>query len=337
MEKKVVLALTVLLLSSLTGVSAQEEQAAEDRLRIAFIAKSYANPVFIAAHRGAQDAAQQLSSELGIAVEVLVLTPTGESPEQQAQRINMAVTQGAQAIAVAASDTAPVTKAIEAAAAKGVAIMTFDVDLPESKRFAYYGTENFKAGELIIDELAQLIGGTGKVAVLAGNPTAPNLQRRVAGIKNGAKRHPGIKIVDVFHHVERPMDAAEELLRVNEAHPDLKGWAMVGGWPLFESQLSSAVLKDLKARNLKVVAVDALPEQLVYVDEGIAVLLAQPVYDWGTVTIKSIVDKLHFKKDVSGMIPMELVRVSRENLGEWARQLKDWGFERIPEEYIGRQ
>jgi ribose transport system substrate-binding protein len=337
MEKKAVVALIVLLVFSPASTSAQEEPPAESRLRIAFIAKSYANPVFIAAHRGAQDAARQLSSDLGIAVEVLVLTPTGESPEQQAQRINMAVQQGAQAIAVAASDSAPVTKAIEEATKKGVAVMTFDVDLPESKRFAYYGAENFKVGEMIIDELAQLFGGTGKVAVLAGNPTAPNLQRRVAGIKNGAKRHSGIKIVDVFHHVERPMDAAEELLRINEAHPDLKGWAMVGGWPLFDSQLSSAVLTDLKARNLKVVAIDALPEQLVYVDEGVAVLFAQPVYDWGTVSIKTIVDKLHFKKDVSGMIPMELVRVSRENLGEWARHLKDWGFEGVREEYLSRE
>jgi ribose transport system substrate-binding protein len=337
MDHKAVVALILLLVFSLASASAQEEPAAESQLRIAFIAKSYANPVFIAAHRGAQDAARQLSSELGIVVEVLVLTPTGENPEAQAQRITMAVQQGAQAIAVAASDTAPVTKAIEDAASKGVAIMTFDVDLPESKRFAHYGTENVKVGEMIIDELAQLIGGTGKVAVLAGNPAAPNLQRRVAGIKDAAKRYAGIEIVDVFHHVERPMDAAEELLRINEAHPDLKGWAMVGGWPLFQSQLSSTVMRDLKSRNLKVVAVDALPEQLVYVDEGVAVLLAQPVYDWGTVSVKTIVDKLHHKKDVSGMIPMELVRVSGENLGEWARQLKDWGFEGIPEEYLERE
>jgi ribose transport system substrate-binding protein len=337
MEQKAVVALTALLACALTSASAQEEPPAEPGLRIAFIAKSYANPVFAAAHRGAQDAASKLSNEHGIRVEVLVLTPTGESPEQQAMRIGVAVGQGAHAIAVAASDTAPVTKAIDEAVNKGVAVMTFDVDLPESKRFAYYGAENVKAGEMIMDELAQLIGGTGKVAVLAGNPTAPNLQRRVAGIKNAAKRYAGIEIVDVFHHVERPLDAAEELLRINEAHPDLKGWAMVGGWPLFESHLSSSVLKDLKSRNLKVVAVDALPEQLVYVDEGIAVLLAQPVYDWGTVSIKTIVDKLHFKKDVSGTIPMELVRVSGENLGEWARQLRDWGFVAVPEEYLERE
>ncbi len=336
MDQKAAAALSVLLMFPLASVSAQEKPPAESSLRIAFIAKSYANPVFRAAHRGAQDAARKFSSE-GIPVEVLVLTPTGEDPEQQAERIGMAVEQGAQAIAIAASDTAAVTKAIEEAVGKGVAVMTFDADLPESKRFAHYGADDAKTGEMVIDELALLIGGTGKVAVLAGNPDAPNLQRRVAGVKKAAERHAGIEIVGVFHHVERPTDAAEEVLKVNEAHPDLKGWAMVGGWPLFKTYLSSGVLRDLKSRNLKVVAVDALPEQLVYVDEGVAVLLAQPVYEWGTVSIKTIVDKLHFKKDVSGSIPMELVRVSGENLGEWARQLQDWGFQRVPKEYLERE
>jgi ribose transport system substrate-binding protein len=140
--------------------------------------------------------------------------------------------------------------------------------------------------------------------------------------------------VGVFNHLERPIDAAAEVLRVNEAHPDIKGWAMVGGWPLFESALRKEVLKDFLARGQKVVAVDALPGQLRFVDVGIAVLLGQPVYDWGTITVDTIVDKLHHKKDVSGTIPMELVRVSRENLEEWAAQLHAWGFRNVSEEYL---
>jgi hypothetical protein len=34
---------------------------------------------------------------------------------------------------------------------------------------------------------------------------------------------------------------------------------------------------------------------------------------------------------------MELVCISAENLGEWARQLEDWGFDVIPEEYLERE
>jgi ribose transport system substrate-binding protein len=323
----------MILMGALPGARAQEDPA-PSKLKIAFIAKSYANPVFVAAHRGAQDAAREWSDKKGIPVEVLILTPTGENPAQQAERIGMAVEDGADAIAVAASEAAPVSKAIDDAVARGVAVMTFDVDLPESKRFAHFGAADTEVGEMILEELSRLLGGSGKVAVLAGNPDAPNLQRRVAGVKAAALRHPGLEIVGVFHHLERPIDGAAEVLRVNEAYPDLDGWAMVGGWPMFESARRKDVLKDLQRRGQKVVSVDALPDQLRFVDVGVAVLLGQPVYEWGTVTIDTIVEKLHNGEDISGRIPMELVRVSIENLEAWAGQLREWGFRKVNEEYL---
>jgi len=33
-------------------------------------------------------------------------------------------------------------------------------------------------------------------------------------------------------------------------------------------------------------------------------------------------------------IPLELVRVTAKNIGSWARQLRDWGFADVPEEYL---
>ena len=42
------------------------------------------------------------------------------------------------------------------------------------------------------------------------------------------------------------------------------------------------------------------------------VLLAQSVYLWGDVGVRTIVDKLHFKKDVPPIIPMELVKVTKD-------------------------
>jgi ribose transport system substrate-binding protein len=81
--------------------------------------------------------------------------------------------------------------------------------------------------------------------------------------------------------------------------------------------------------------VDALPAELPYVEKGIApVLLAQPVYQWGYVGVQTIVDKVHFKKQVPTVIPMELVRVTKQTLGAWARQLRAWGFTDVPEQYL---
>jgi ribose transport system substrate-binding protein len=209
--------------------------------------------------------------------------------------------------------------------------MTFDSDAPQSRRFAYYGVDDVKTGRAVMTELAALIGGRGRVAILAGNQNAPNLQARVQGVREEAGRHPGIEIVGTFNHVETPQDAAAEVTRVNNAYPGITGWAMVGAWPLFTQSL----LTDLDPARVKIVAVDALPAELPYVERGIApVLLAQPVYEWGNVGVRTIVDKLHFRKDVPARIPMELVRVTRESLGSWARQLRAWGFSDVPDRFL---
>jgi ribose transport system substrate-binding protein len=82
------------------------------------------------------------------------------------------------------------------------------------------------------------------------------------------------------------------------------------------------------------VAVDALPEQLVYVERGLVpVLWAQPVYDWGAIGVATIVDKLLLKKTVPRNIRMELIRVTKDDIRAYARRLNSWGFT-VPQEYL---
>jgi ribose transport system substrate-binding protein len=298
--------------------------AKPDSLVIAVIAKSSNNPVFLAARTGAEAAAREISARPGgPRVRVVWMTPPVEDGQVQAQRIGQAVNDGVDAILVAASDAGKVAGAIDDAVGRGVAVMTFDSDVPLSKRFAYYGVDDLAVGRTLMAELAKQMNGRGVVAVLAGNQNAPNLQRRAQGVREEAAKHPGIRIVDVFHHVETPQDAAAEVIRVNHAYPEVNGWAMVGGWPLFTRTL----LTDLDPARYKVAAVDALPAELAYVERGIVpVLLAQPVYEWGHVGVTTIVDRLHGGKAIPEIIPMQPVMVRRENLGEWARQLQAWGF-----------
>jgi ribose transport system substrate-binding protein len=305
--------------------------AAQRGLKIAMIAKSSTNPVFLSARTGAEAAAKELSQKHSVPIEIVWLTPPTEDGQVQAQRIAQAVNEGATAVLISCSDAGKVQGAINDAVARGVPVMTFDSDAPESKRFAFYGVDDEKTGELVMSELAQQMGGKGKVAILAGNQNAPNLRKRVDGVKKEAAKHPGIKIVDSFYHIETPQDAAAEVIRVQNAYPEITGWAMVGGWPLF----TPALLKDLDPKKVKIVAVDALPVQLHYVEKGLApVLLAQPTYLWGHVSVQKIVEKVHLKQDVPEKNQMELVRVTKESLGSWARQLKEWGFSDVPEEYL---
>ena len=221
------------------------------------------------------------------------------------------------------------TAAIDAAVDRGVPVMTFDGDAAGSKRFASYGVDDEKTGEAVMRELATQMGRRGDVAILAGNPDAPNLRKRVAGVRKEARKHPGIRIVDTFHHTETVRDAAAAVVRAQQSHPEIKGWAMVGGWPLFTPKL----LTDLGSAKITIVAVDALPAQLVYVDKGVApVLLAQPTYMWGYESVSRIFDKVHLKREVPETITADVVRVTRAELGPWARQLKSWGST-VPDMY----
>ncbi len=304
---------------------------AKKTIKIALIAKSSTNPVFLSARTGAEAAAKELSAKYNIDIVIDWRTPPTEDAQVQAQRIAEAVNEGDDAIVVSCSDAAKLTGAINDAAARGVPVMTFDSDAPQSKRFAFYGVDDVASGEQVMSELAKQLGGKGKVAILAGNQNAPNLRKRADGVKKEATKYPDITIVGTFYHIETPQDGAAEVVRVMNAYPDITGWAMIGGWPLFTKSL----LTDLDPAKVKVVAVDALPAELPYVEKGIApVLLAQPTYMWGHVSVEKVIDKVYLKKDVPAITRMELVRVSKENLGTWARQLKAWGFTDVPEEYL---
>jgi ribose transport system substrate-binding protein len=103
-------------------------------------------------------------------------------------------------------------------------------------------------------------------AILAGNPKAPNLRARTEAVRRAAGRYQDIEVVTVVRHVETPQDAATEMLKLNAAQPDLAGWAMAGGWPLFRSSQTPNLVADLEKRKQKVVAVGALPDELTYVD-----------------------------------------------------------------------
>lgn len=313
-----------------TAGTATNAKAGGKPFTIALVAKSSTNPVFLSARTGAEAKAKELSSQIGRQVVIDWRTPANEDGQKQAQAISEAVNQGDDAVLISCSDAAKVTSAINDAVDKGVPVMTFDSDAAQSKRFAFYGADDVEVGTQVMDALASQMNAKGNVAILAGNQNAPNLQARAQAVHDAAKKYPGIKIVNTFYHPETPQDAAQEVISAMKSNPEINGWAMVGGWPLF-----TETLLDMSPDKVKIVAVDALPAELAYVDKGIApVLLAQPTYLWGYTSVGMIVDKVINKKDIPVINKMPLVKVTKENLGNWAHQLADWGFQGVDPKYL---
>jgi ribose transport system substrate-binding protein len=305
----------------LTGLLVTLPASAQTHYRLGLIAKSQGNPVFQAARVGAMDAAKELGAKHGLKIDVDWRTPNEEDAQKQAEAVEQLVLSGAQGIAVSCSDANKLTDAINSAVRDGVPVATFDSDAPASKRFVIYGVDDVKCGEQVMQELAKLLQGRGTVAILAGNPHAPNLPKRVQGVKNEGAKHPGIKILDTYYHKETPQDAAARVEQVMQANPALPGWAMIGGWPLFPDNALT-----WEPGTVQCVSVDALPPQLAYLRSGhVQVLLAQQCYQWGYQSVVHLINKLHFKKDppvVHDISP--LLRVDGSNVDEYAKNWAKW-------------
>ena len=301
-------------------------------INITMIAKSATNPVFLSARKGAEAAAKDLSDKYSkIDIKIDWRTPQTDNAAEQAERIKTAVEDGTDAIMVSCSDDSILTEAINFAVDNGVLVMTFDSDASASKRFAFYGPNDVEIGQNVMDELAAVIGETGQVAILGGQKSAPNLQKRIQGVKSAAEKYPNIEIVGEFYHPENAEDAINAMLTAQAQYPQIKGWAMVGGWPFFIQELPNKI--DLK--DIRIVAVDALPVQLSYIKNGtVDVFLGQPTFKWGEFPVRKIIDKLYLGKEVEEINQMKLIRVTIDNLGGWSRQLRAWGYEGVPMEYL---
>ena len=310
----------IALVLALCGVTSAFAQAKKTYV-IGLVAKSQGNPVFQAARVGAEQAARELGEKHNINIRIDWRTPNEEDAQKQAEAIEQLVLSGAHGIAVSCSDANKLTDAINSAVRNGVPVATFDSDAPNSRRFVTYAIDDVQCGERVMDELAKAMGERGVVAILAGNQNAPNLQRRVQGVRNAARKYPDIKIRETYYHKETPQDAAARVEQVMQSNPDITGWAMVGGWPLFTDN----ALK-WPPGTVKCVSVDALPAQLQYLRSGhVQVLLAQQVFEWGYRSVEHLINKLHLKKDPAQARDVsELVRVTKENVDEFARNWEKW-------------
>lgn len=312
--------------------SGDNKTDAEEIIVITMIAKSSANPVFESAKIGAIKTAESLSEKYSkLEVKIDWRTPKTESASEQAEIIRNAIQNGTKAIIVSCSDVDTLTGAINDAVNNGIAVMTFDSDAPNSKRFAFYGPDDLEMGKKLMNQLARLIDNKGKIAILGGNKMANNLQERVKGIIEAAFEYTDIEIVGPYYHPETEADAITVMTDVMKLNPDLKGWAMVGSWAFFGEKLKDVI----EPGKIKIVAVDALPVQLKYIQKNyVQVLLGQPTFTWGEISVKTVIDKIYFNKKVEEIIRLKIIPVTIENLGGWSRQLKSWGYKDIPEKYL---
>ena len=292
-----------------TGASRAAEKKS---YTLGMIAKSQGNQFFEAARSGANAAARELSAKYGITIKIDWRTPNEEDAQKQAEYVEQMVLGGVEGIIISSSDANKLNDAIDRADAR---------DAPASRRFLALGVDDFKCGEQTFVELAKLLKGKGVVAAIDGNPNAANLQQRAAGFRSAAKAYPGIKVLDIYYHKETPQDAVAKIEQVMQAHPEITGWGLLGGWPLFTDKALN-----WPPGSILCVAVDALPPELAYVrSKHVQLLLSQDVYGYGYNSVARMIERIHLKKKVPGPIEnTPLTPVTLQNVDAFAKNWEKW-------------
>ncbi|MCC6285677.1 MAG: substrate-binding domain-containing protein [Phycisphaerales bacterium] len=291
---------------------------------IGVIAKSTSNKIFLPVEKGAKDAAAALSAELGIEVSVIWQTPPNEDAKLQSEYITNLASQ-CDGIAISVSDANMLTQAIDGVVAKGVQVVTFDSDAPDSARFAYFGIDNYEAGRRLMDELATSMNREGVVAVLTGSRKPPNLEARVKGVEDAIAAYPDMRLLRVFDNESEDSKRAVEVLeQAQGANPEITGWAMVGGWALYTDN----ALDKIKGKA-KVASLDAMPPQLPYLERReVELLLGQDPYEWGYKSVELLVARLHSDESPADpVVKAELRKVTPDNLAEYREMIKAWGMD----------
>ncbi|MEM8756969.1 MAG: substrate-binding domain-containing protein [Planctomycetota bacterium] len=287
------------------------------------IAKAQGNPVFQAARAGAFAAAEDIEeANPGVEVTINWRTPNNEDAQKQSEFVELLTSQGVDGLAISVSDANLLTSALSAAVESNVPVATFDSDAPDSGRFAYYGVDDKAAGAMVMEQLADVMGGEGTVAILSGNPNSANLSARVAGVREKAAEFDGIEVRDVYYvPTETATDMAAKMQQVQTSEPDITGWALVGGWPLYTDNALDGIYE-----SAKIVSMDPLPLPLEYVKAGqVQVLVGQPYFGWGYESVMMLFDKVHNGQDPEQVFNFaEFDIVTGENAETFASQWNEW-------------
>ena len=189
------------------------------RIRIALLPKLKNIAFFDAVHRGAMKAAEEVD------IELIYDGPDSASGSEQHKFIETWIRQGVDVICVAPNQPKGVQRFIEKAQQRGIKVITWDTDAPESTRDLMVNQiEDRTLAHALIDDLASQMGSSGQWAVVIATPDATNLNswRRLAEAR-ALEAYPELELVDTIYTEENENLARQRVETLLNKHPDLKG------------------------------------------------------------------------------------------------------------------
>ena len=186
---------------------------------VALLSKGFQHQFWQAVKQGAEQAGKDLK------VKVSFEGPETEAMvDKQIDMLSAALAKNPKAIGFAALDSKAAIPLLKKAQAAKIPVVAFDSGVDSDIPVTTATTDNKAAAALAADKMAELIGKSGEVAVVAHDQTSRTGIDRVEGFTQRMKStYPNIKVVSVQYGGGDHLKSTEITKSILQASPNLKG------------------------------------------------------------------------------------------------------------------
>tara|TARA_R100000935_G_scaffold1934_2_gene5816 strand:- start:1152 stop:2096 length:945 start_codon:yes stop_codon:yes gene_type:complete len=250
---------------------------------IPLISKGFQHQFWQAVKSGADQAA----AEFG--VRITFEGPDNETMvDRQIDMLAAALANNPSAIGFAALDSQAAIPLLQQAADAGIPVIAFDSGVESDIPATTATTDNVAAAALAADKMAELIGGAGKVAVVAHDQTSrTGIDRRDGFLNQIEANYPDIEVVSVQYGAGDQLQSTEVAKAILTANPDLAG--------MFGTNEGSAIgivnaIREMGSEGVTIIGYDSGKAQTDAIREGLmAGAITQNPVGIGYETVKAAV------------------------------------------------
>lgn len=204
-----------------SSTSAAASGGLKTGLKVFVIPKNLGNSYFTtadSANSGGAIAALTTLGETGSETSGTAATPSSQIPAIQA-----AISKGANALVVSATDPTALCPTLSAAMKRGIAVVTYDSDAPTCRSLFINQASTQAIGESEVDLLAKQIGDSGQIAIVSATASATNQNAWIGYMKTELKKYPKMTLVSTVYGNDDPTTATQVTQGLLEQYPNLKG------------------------------------------------------------------------------------------------------------------
>lgn len=215
-------------------------------------------------------------------------------PQWQVSTIYEIVSKGVKGIAIVPLHPQPLLPVIKEVVEKGVFLITYDIDFPESERILHIGTNNYLAGKIAGTNLATILNFKGNIIIDTPSLTSGSCLGRIEGFKEAISKYENLKILEIFSCEENIPELFNIPNKILSKYKDFQGIFSTTG--LVASADAQAV--KISGRDIKIVCIDLEKEIVKFIQEGVInVAIAQRFYLMGERIVEVLSRMIRFGKE----------------------------------------